>query len=94
MLAGRCCVEPSDSDVNARGAPTERAVAAAGADTGEQAFDILLAARGIEVPAERRSGTLAAYCELAGLAERLRQPRNAESEPANIFSLTAILRGE
>ena len=59
----------------------------------EREFDLLMARLGIDVPSDRRVGALAVYLELKRMAVLLRQPRDAESEPSNIFSLDAILRG-
>ena len=57
-------------------------------------FDVIMNSAGLKVPADRRTGTLAAYRELKRMAELLRQPRDETSEPAAIFSLEAILREE
>lgn len=61
-------------------------------DALEREFDLLMARSGIAVPPERKAGAVAGYAELKRMAEVLRQPRNAESEPSNVFALTAILR--
>lgn len=55
----------------------------------EREFDAL--ARGIEVPAEWKAGAVAGYAELKAMTELLRGPREPEAEPANVFSLRAIL---
>jgi hypothetical protein len=47
---------------------------------------------GIEVPADRRVGALAAYREMRGMAAKMRQPRDAESEPAGVFLPQLFLR--
>lgn len=60
----------------------------------EREFDFEMERYGITVPADRRRGALAGYVELKRMAALLRQPREPESEPANIFSLPAILRDE
>lgn len=59
----------------------------------EREFDLLMLRCGIDVPSDRRIGALAVYLELTRMAVLLRQPRDAASEPSNIFSLEAILRG-
>jgi hypothetical protein len=60
----------------------------------EQEFDLLMAKCGVAVPPDRRDGSLAVFRELKRMAALLRQPRDAASEPANIFCLHAILRDE
>jgi hypothetical protein len=60
----------------------------------EREFDLLMSRCGIEVPPDRRAGALAVYLEMKRLAELMRQPRDAESEPSNVFSLHALLRTE
>lgn len=60
----------------------------------EQEFDLLMATCGVAVPPERRDGSLAVFQELKRMSALLRQPRDAASEPANIFCLDAILRDE
>ncbi len=49
---------------------------------------------GHDVPADRMSGILAGYAELKVMLALLRQPRTAAHEPANIYSLETITRGE
>jgi hypothetical protein len=58
----------------------------------ERTFDLLLQARGIVVPADRRAGALAVYEDLVRLVALLRQPLGLETEPANVFDLPAALR--
>ena len=60
----------------------------------EREFDFEMERCGVVVPADRRQGAIAGYLELKRMAGLLRQPREPESEPANIFSMQAILRGE
>ena len=55
-------------------------------------FDLLMSSQGIEVPEDRRSGAFSAYLELRRMAKKMRQPREAESEPSNIFNLPSIIR--
>lgn len=58
----------------------------------EQEFDAVMARCGHDVPVDLRPGALAVYLELTRMAALLRQPRAAESEPANVFNLRALLR--
>ncbi|MFL6137209.1 MAG: hypothetical protein ACJ74O_05345 [Frankiaceae bacterium] len=58
----------------------------------EREFDLLMARRGNDVPADRRAGAVTAYGELLAMAARLHQPRAAESEPAILFDLETVLR--
>jgi hypothetical protein len=60
----------------------------------ERELDLLMAQRGIVVPRERKAGAVAGYAELKRLAELVRQPRDAESEPASVFTLGAFLRAD
>jgi len=46
-------------------------------------FDVLISRAGIDVPAERRAGILAAYADFRGL----HGPRTHLAEPSNVFSL-------
>ncbi|WP_159053465.1 hypothetical protein [Streptomyces regalis] len=55
-------------------------------------FDLLMERQGIRVPTDRRLGAFAVHLELSQMAERLRVERPAESEPSNVFTLTALLR--
>jgi hypothetical protein len=59
----------------------------------EREFDFLMTRQGIVVPNERREGALAAFIELRRTAALLRNSRDASSEPACIFNLSAVLRG-
>lgn len=56
-----------------------------------QAFDAetaaLLAAAGIQPPADLLAGVLSEACTLRRSTHLLRQPRSAAHEPSNIFSL-------
>jgi len=61
-------------------------------DTARNHFYRVLAELGIEMPAERREGAVAAHLELNKLKRLLRTPRTPESESCNIFSLNALLR--
>jgi hypothetical protein len=58
----------------------------------EREFDFLMLRQGIVVPSERRDGALAAFLDLRRLAALLRNSREASSEPAYVFSLSAVLR--
>jgi hypothetical protein len=58
----------------------------------EECFDHVMARCGIVVPDDRRAGALATYKELMQMATLLRQPRDAESEPSNVFCLDIVLR--
>jgi hypothetical protein len=60
----------------------------------DREFDLLMAARGIDVPPDRRAGAVTVYRELLGMAARMRQPRAAESEPAFVFDLETVLRAD
>jgi hypothetical protein len=62
--------------------------------TDKEEFEFLMAKNEINVPADRWDGALAAYSELKKMASLLRQPREVESEPANVFNLHALLRGQ
>jgi hypothetical protein len=55
-------------------------------------FDRLMARYGIQVPADLRQGALTVHLELTRMAQRLRVPRPAESEPAHVFDVDALLR--
>ncbi len=59
----------------------------------EREFDQLMARAGAVVPQDRRAGTIACYEDLKRMCALLRQPRSAASEPSNIYSLDAVLRG-
>jgi hypothetical protein len=62
-------------------------------DAVERGFDCTMAAAGIAVPAEMRTGTLNVYRDLLRMAQLARDAtRPAEAEPAAVFSLDAILR--
>lgn len=58
----------------------------------EREFDVVMRRSGIEVPADWRAGALAAYREMRGMAAKMRQPRDAESEPAGVFLPQLFLR--
>jgi hypothetical protein len=58
----------------------------------EREFDILMAKSGVVVPADRRAGALSGYAESKRMTRLLRQPRTAESEPSNIYSLNVVVR--
>ena len=62
-------------------------------DAADREFDILMALNDIVVPPEFLTGARAGYRELKRHARMLRQPRAADIEPANTFSVNAILRG-
>ncbi len=55
----------------------------------EAEFLAMLARAGMVLPADRRAATVHAYRELREQVALLRQPRDATSEPANIFRLPA-----
>jgi hypothetical protein len=55
-------------------------------------LELLLASRGIRVPEDRFGGVYAVHQELMRMAALLRRPRAAESEPASMFDLRAVLR--
>ncbi len=59
----------------------------------EHELDLLMRRHGITVPPEYRTGVLAGYEDLQRMTALLRQPRPAESEPANVFLLDNLLRG-
>ncbi len=59
----------------------------------EREFDHLMARAGAVVPQDRRAGTIVCYEDLKRMCALLRQPRSAASEPSNIYSLDAVLRG-
>ena len=59
----------------------------------EQEFDVLMARSGIVVPNDRRAGAIGSYAELRHLTRLLRQPREPDAEPANVYRLDIILRG-
>lgn len=61
-------------------------------DTLADELRVLMARAGIVVPADRLAGVLAGYADVVRMAALLRQPRTAESEPAAIFSMTAVVR--
>ena len=54
-------------------------------------LDYLLAKAGATVPADRKAGIVAGYQEMKRMAELVRQPRTAASEPSNVFSLTKYI---
>ncbi|MEJ1962175.1 MAG: hypothetical protein WDO56_11785 [Gammaproteobacteria bacterium] len=56
----------------------------------EQDFEAAMRYAGHTVPPERTQGALAVYAELRRMAQLQRQPRDAESEPAAVFSLLAF----
>ncbi len=58
----------------------------------ETEFDAMMALKGIVVPAEFKMGAIACYEELKRLTVIQSQPRTADSEPSNIYSLDALLR--
>lgn len=60
----------------------------------EREFNAVMARFGIDVPAERCGGALHGFMELREFAELLRQPREVTSEPAAVFDLNVVLRGE
>ena len=60
-------------------------------DAQKQSFDFLMTRAGLDVPPERELGAFKVYRELSHMAELLRQPRAAESEPAAVFRLDTIL---
>ena len=61
-------------------------------DALEREFDAAMAKAGLNVPADRRAGTLAAYADMKHMTELLRQPRTAASEPSNVYSLIPFMR--
>lgn len=54
-------------------------------------FDRAMQLAGMPVPDDLRAGALAVHLELSRMAGLLRQPRAAESEPAHVFQLGALL---
>ncbi len=58
----------------------------------EHDFDTVFRRAGIVVPPERRDAVLAAYADLTKLMPVLRNGRAADSEPAGIYSIAAIVR--
>lgn len=63
------------------------------ADTAlERELDLLMRRQGIHLPEAYKAGVLAGYEDLRRMTALLRQPRPAESEPANVFLLDALLR--
>ena len=60
----------------------------------ERDFDLLMAERGIVVPADRRNGAIRAYAEIKRMAASLRLGSGAEMEPANVFNVATLLRDE
>lgn len=61
-------------------------------DALEREFDAAMAKAGLDVPADRKAGTLAAYIDMKAMIELLRQPRTAASEPSNVYSLIPFMR--
>ncbi|MCP3102418.1 hypothetical protein LZ198_26450 [Myxococcus sp. K15C18031901] len=59
----------------------------------ERELDLLMRRQGLQVPTAYKAGVLAGYEDLRRMTAHLRQPRDAESEPANVFQLDALLRG-
>ena len=55
-------------------------------------LDALLAREQLIVPPERYAGVLAVYADLRQLRSILRQPRDFESEPSNVFVIDCIVR--
>jgi hypothetical protein len=53
----------------------------------ERELDMLLAKAGAVVPADRKAGIVAGYRDIKRLTALLRQPRTADAEPSNVFSL-------
>lgn len=62
-------------------------------DAFEREVDLLLERSGIAVPPDRRAGVIAGCRDLARMTELLRQPREAESEPASVYDVRTIARG-
>jgi hypothetical protein len=58
----------------------------------EREFDWAMAQSGVTVPEPLREGARAVFAELRHMASLLRQPREAEIEPAHGFDIRAILR--
>jgi hypothetical protein len=58
----------------------------------EREFDMLMAKSGVVVPTDRRAGALSGYADSKQMTRLLRQPRTAESEPSNLYSLSIVLR--
>jgi hypothetical protein len=56
-------------------------------------FDALMKRSGMTVPAGLEQATFAGYLDLRRMAAILRQPRQVDSEPANVFVMEAFLRG-
>jgi hypothetical protein len=50
-----------------------------------RSFDSEMIRRGVDIPIEWRDGAFSVFQELTAMADLLRQPRSAESEPAFIF---------
>jgi hypothetical protein len=59
---------------------------------GDEAFVEMMRSRGIEVPGDLVKGAASVHRELSKMAALLRQSRDAESEPAQVFSLAALVR--
>ena len=57
----------------------------------EQEFDLLMKINDINVPDRLKYGAIKGFSGLKQMTILLRQPRTAESEPSNIYSLKAIL---
>jgi len=55
-------------------------------------FDAVMRMSGLQVPPERRAGTLIAFKEMRRFAALVRQPRSAAAEPSNTFSLKPFVR--
>jgi hypothetical protein len=58
----------------------------------EREFDAVMRMSGIEVPPERRAGTLIAFKEMRRFAALVRRPHSATAEPSNTFSLKPFVR--
>ncbi len=78
--------KPSTKERKSTGAKSQATLAT------ELAF--LLNHAGHDVPADRMTAILAGYRDLKTMLALLRQPRTAANEPANVYSLETITRGE
>jgi hypothetical protein len=50
-------------------------------------FDMLTSRAGVDVPADRRAGILAAYADFRSQLQLLHGPRTQLAEPSNTFTL-------
>jgi hypothetical protein len=56
-------------------------------------FDVFASRAGLAIPPDRRDVVFAAFKEMRGMLELLRQPRTAAAEPAVTFDIRTITRG-